>query len=252
MTENDDFLSSLQKLRTGSRWSIPAAILGLTIIAIGFGLFAINLEQQRTAAREQSQKFERKWSEAEERVRALNRELAEIKRSVEHTGGSEAASNSEIVQAITSAQSQVAALENLSVSGAVDTPVRPATVIARGLPSGWDVDVFYCTGSNDASMKARALQIVNALGSAAKSEQALAPGVKLGRIQLRELTPEMRKNGKWFDTRDAVVRDGQSGEDETARALQAYLMKTQQISLELVVSNGRPTKWYVSIDVCHA
>jgi len=126
-------------------------------------------------------------------------------------------------------------------------PVRRDQVLARGLPSGWDLDVFWCTNSAADANYAAAARISNVLATAASEESELGSGVRAGRVRLRPAPPVLQQD---WEGENGVVFDASRGDREAAEALRAYINRATGVELGLLRSVGARTPYYLSIKVC--
>lgn len=130
---------------------------------------------------------------------------------------------------------------------AAPAPVRRDQVLALGLTSGWDLDIFWCANSASDANYAAAAQIGNVLANAASEETALGSGVRLGRVRLRAAPPVLQQD---WEGENGVVFDPSRGDREAAEALRAYINRATGVELGLLRSIGARTPYYLSVKIC--
>ncbi|TRW14846.1 hypothetical protein [Glacieibacterium frigidum] len=138
-----------------------------------------------------------------------------------------------------------------------EPPVRAAKgeAIVRLSPvsqTGWDVDLFWCSGPDGAVNAEIAKKLGASLSEPAKSGRAIAPGVTLGQIRVRSVSATYPAAGAQAGRR--VVYDSGPGEGDAATAigtsLNAALGSENGAPFTLVEASRRRTQWYISAFVC--
>jgi len=121
-------------------------------------------------------------------------------------------------------------------------------------PSGWDIDIFWCQGSNAAANQAQALALGQGVAPLARAGRSIGPGVTLGRVRVRPVALAYQRlpgspaiAGTW------IIHDTGVGELEAATALQ-QIFNTQAGADKFALrqSAGAQTRWYLSAFVCTA
>lgn len=137
-------------------------------------------------------------------------------------------------------------------------PTAPV-VLSRANPSGWDIDVFWCRGTPGrddtaaAANHATASALGNAFAAFSRDARPLVPGVRLGRVQLKPLTPEQQ--ARHGVTRSLVSWDNSPGEFEAAGAVQRLVngaIAPTAPQFALARNSYKPSQWYISVFVCPA
>lgn len=142
---------------------------------------------------------------------------------------------------------------------APQAPTLATQVIGIGSTTGWDLDVFWCTTDNDAGNAANydyARTVATALGVVASRQHSLAPGVMLGRVQLRPL-PQLVQGTADYPVRgsgNTLLVDNDSGEQEAAAALLKVLTGSNLALPFTARTTTAPdgSKYYMSAYVCGA
>lgn len=134
-------------------------------------------------------------------------------------------------------------------------PVAPTNAIAELSPprdSGWDIDLFWCTGANQNANYQTASTIGSGFASLAVSGRTIAPGVALGRVRIRPAPPALQRPpgpASGF----TVVHDTGPGEAEAGRAILDTInesLGSGAARFRLLRSIGTPTRWLISAFVC--
>lgn len=149
----------------------------------------------------------------------------------------------------------VTAAQHDAIKASVQTisqdPTARSVVLSAGSPTGWDVDVFWCVGANEATNRPEAEKIAISLASMASNNQQVAPGIALGQIRLRPLPLSRQTPAQWHNL-NYVVYDNGPGDRQAANALAAHIGADMQTSLTVLKSSGPLTKWYVSVFLCQS
>lgn len=134
-------------------------------------------------------------------------------------------------------------------------PVAPTTGIVELSPphdSGWDVDLFWCSGANRNANYQTASTIGSGFASLAVSGRTIAPGVALGRVRILPAPAALqRPPGPAIGF--TVVHDIGAGEAEAGRAILDTINGSLVAGVprfRLLRSYGRPTRWLISAFVC--
>jgi hypothetical protein len=119
--------------------------------------------------------------------------------------------------------------------------------------TGWDLDLYWCQGNGEAGHYQSARSLGDYFASVARSGRSVGPGVTLGRIRTRPAGVDAyRRLG--FTTPGAwVIWDSGSGEQAAAGAVRDAAANSGVAgirSLQPIHSNGRPTRWLLSVFVC--
>ncbi len=120
-------------------------------------------------------------------------------------------------------------------------------MVARGPSTGWDVDVFWCKGTNQDKDYAVARASAGVLSDYAANSKALAPGIVLGRVRLRPW-PETMRDGSFKGL--IVVSDAAKGEDEVRNVIANLLSTRQKVTFQPRRSVGNATPFYLSVFAC--
>jgi hypothetical protein len=148
---------------------------------------------------------------------------------------------------ITAAISTQAAVVNSLRAPAADDPEK----LSEASESGWDVDVFWCRGARQDENYRRANMLGREFGRLANAGQAIAPGVRLGRVRTRPASIRFQRQPSSAASRTWVIADNGEGEAEAAAAVRASA--NVLLGQELVgagTSIGTPTRWYLSMFLC--
>ena len=153
-----------------------------------------------------------------------------------------------------SAAAEAPPAQGVAPTPGVDTTAglsREMTALTGQSPTGWDVDLFWCQGNGEAANLRLAWSFGNAFASYARSARPIAPGVTLGRIRVRPLTPQGWRNIGFRSP--GVVHDSGPGEREAAEAIRSLVngsIAAGQPVFGLGRSLGKPTPWYISVFAC--
>lgn len=140
--------------------------------------------------------------------------------------------------------------EVVAVSAVPATPTGKAFDVLRqsasvtlsaGQKDGWDVDVFWCEGSNSAANLALADSVARTLSAGA------AGTTKIGRVRLRMLSTVKQAEAGYRPV-DLELR-GEPSEERAVNAIVAEL-KGKNDLLFRVRTSSQVTRWYVSAFVC--
>jgi hypothetical protein len=115
--------------------------------------------------------------------------------------------------------------------------------------AGWNVDVFYCAGPNQAANEARANAYHQKL-VAAVNRQTGEDDMQMGRIRLRTLTEEVNGQPGYEVKRDEVRAEG--SELQQAEVLVRYLAQGGGAPLPIYQTRNFPTPYYLSVFACGA
>lgn len=137
-----------------------------------------------------------------------------------------------------------------TISSGKITPAL-ATAISRvsvGVPSGWDVDFFWCDGNNAARNKAAA-----EAGAAALAQtpgEKLTPSVRLGTIQVMARASHTQvADAPQAGTGAFILSDASTGKSEAVDAILSTLSARGQARYK-VLNSATPKRWYVQIFDC--
>lgn len=147
------------------------------------------------------------------------------------------------------AKTATAAAASAIVSSGAET--YQAKVLSAGSPTGWDVDVFWCAGGNEAARVRDAGLAASALATAANAKTQVMPGITYGRVRLRPLPEALQGPRSYAGRGYRVVFDNAPGEANAAKAVLATINSGAPTQFTPGRS-GTPTKWYISVFVCPA
>jgi hypothetical protein len=137
-----------------------------------------------------------------------------------------------------------------AASGTLLEPVVGSTILTAGASDGWDMDVFWCMGEDDARNYTRAVRVSDALAAAAAGGRPIAAGVKPGRIRLRSLPPSQQQDGFYARQGTSIIWDPGPGEEDAAQATAIFVRSRSGIALKPIRSGGTLTPWYLSVFIC--
>ncbi len=164
------------------------------------------------------------------------------------------ADEAQIVRTPTAAQAAQSSAEPVAVAqqsvqtGAVIS--YQSQTLALGDPKGWDIDVFWCAGPNEATLYGKAGAVAQQLANAANGTGSKLPAGDLlvGRIRLRSVPAKLQGNG--YPATGLWIRiDGGDGEKVAGTALINFLNTSQSTPFKLSLIE-RKTNWYLSVFVC--
>ncbi len=130
---------------------------------------------------------------------------------------------------------------------AAPTILKRDQVLARGITSGWDIDVFWCPNSAGDANYAAAAKVANFLATAASRESNIGIGMRLGRVRLRVAPPVLQRD---WEGENGVVFDDSTGDQAAAMTLLSYIGETTEGSFRPLHSVGQQTPYYLSVKIC--
>src|SRR5438309_4605484 len=173
-----------------------------------------------------------------------DRQIAELVRQSAHF---------EMTQAAKPQDGASAAAGTQKVQAPEQAPSLETQVLGIGPTQGWDLDVFWCTADTEAGNVENynyAKKVATVLGGYASGQFKLAPGVMLGRVQLRPL-PQLVQGTADYPVRgsgNTLLVDNDAGEQEAATALLTRLTKSDAKFAQAPTTEG--SKYYLSAFVC--
>lgn len=134
-------------------------------------------------------------------------------------------------------------------------PLDQAQLLTVGAPTGWDVDVFWCSGGGAEKSYALARAASESLAEAAVKERAIAPGVRVGRVRLLPIRAQDTSvwRGATRQKNILVVWDSGRGEEQAAAAVLNILPNRETaaaIDQSTLGDNQASSKWYLSVVAC--
>lgn len=249
--QEQSFEDVISRIKNGTISSgILSLIILLSTVAVTIGI--IILVKQNDTISEQKSIIEKQKAEIEKQKTLVEQNAAQLARDVRKIPAAKGPEGA----AITVAQEQAVVVQNQissDISGtelkmAPPDPVSKTVLLTRGQLTGWDVDVFFCEGVGRNADYAIARVSADAIASASAKKQILAPGVWLGRVQIRPW-PESLRDRTFKGL--SVVSDRAPGEDAARDAIAKLLPKDQNREFRLVQSRGTPTKYYISVFACN-
>lgn len=141
-------------------------------------------------------------------------------------------------------------------------PTYQAQVFATGVSNGWDIDVFWCAGGDEAARYEAGRKVAAALaGEVSKGYLGTAKGFPLGRIRLRVLPVGLQALGDYPKEGNQVRGEtGKNDKGENVRANQLVVWLNTNQSAESFglseefkrVNIKMVTPYYLSVFVCSA
>ena len=127
-------------------------------------------------------------------------------------------------------------------------PANTRRLISIGNPEGWDVDFFYCGGTNAATNEAKARLAATALGQ--MSGERIAPGIVLGNVQVMAREEHDQVADAPTEGEGAIVlTDNTLGKVEAVSAILTTLGDWGQQRHETKES-ATPKRWYIQFFDC--
>lgn len=145
-----------------------------------------------------------------------------------------------------------ASREGFAMPAAVPTP--GVQLLTLGAATGWDIDFFWCAGPGSAANYSAARGAAVALAGAAAGSEAIAPGVRVGRIRLRPIQPA--DTPIWRRAADGrslfMVTDSGRGEAEAAKAVLGRIGGDAAAVVDQGSLGGAQaaSRWYLSAIAC--
>lgn len=123
--------------------------------------------------------------------------------------------------------------------------------LSTGDAKGWDVDIFWCVGQNEAALYGKAAAVAQLLANAANApgSRLAGAGLLMGRIRLRSLPANLQGNGTYPASGRTIWIDRNQREQQAGSALLKALNATQPPPFALKQTN-RKSDWYMSVFVC--
>ncbi len=136
----------------------------------------------------------------------------------------------------------------------IPDPKPGSSVLSTGSAKGWDIDVFWCVGTQSKLNYSDALQISSFLAGSAEGGQPIGPGnvLTLGRVRLRSLSESAQESGRFATGGRFVVHDRGEGEENAAFRLAERTNDEGLPELAVRPSVGAVTPWYLSVFVCRS
>lgn len=135
-------------------------------------------------------------------------------------------------------------------STAVPAPALPPLLeLAPISKIGWDIDIFWC--ENDRAGAQEGLRIGQTLAAISRSGRRIAPGIALGRVRLRLLSPPDKSTPAAFTANPGIVYDNGPGEEAAAQAVNAIIASMDNpVTMALRNDATSRSRWYLSAYVC--
>lgn len=244
-------LESLEKLErrsARSRTVIAAAILIAVLSLVAATLLLVRSMGQAEQLKIKEEQLERALQERN----AIAARLAEYNKVLASRDASP-----EAVQAARESSRALSQALPEADGGAFAAPSQTAAqrvqLLTVGAPTGWDLDVFWCDGPGAAESYAAARAAAIALAGPAAATQAIAPGVRLGRVQLRPIRPQ--DTSVWRAAMKGrsllVVADPGKGEVEAAEAIVRKILTSAAVIDQSELGTPQsPSRWYLSVVAC--
>ena len=256
MTKDDEIqrasldaeLQRITAFRAASKGSNYLIVVGVGLVTLALLSLTIYFAQQSKSAAIKEHAAVLAQARAEDSERALRVQLANLQAEVSSAKLSPAA-DKKILDSIKQTQGLVQDLGTANTALGVINGVPAPVVLAQGVPAGWDVDVFWCSGDGDGDLQTKAKQISDLLAGYSNEGTQLAPGIRLGRVRVRPLTETMRAQGGWFDRGLSIVQDGNLGEAAAASAIATTVQSHVNMALGIKKSSSL-SKWYLSVFIC--
>ncbi|TFI57787.1 hypothetical protein E2493_13245 [Sphingomonas parva] len=251
--DNALVLQTLEKLERRAQRSRP--VVAAAILLAVLSLIAATLLLVRSVR--QAEKLEIAQEQLERALQERNTiaaRLAEYNKVL----SSESASPAAVEAARESSRALSQALPEAdggSFAMPSEVAVRRVQLLTVGAPTGWDLDVFWCDGAGAAENYATARAASIALAGPAAATRPIAPGVRLGRVQLRPIQPQ--QTAGWRAAMKGrnllVVTDPGTAEAEAAQAIVGKILTSAAVidQSELGASQSA-SRWYLSIGACAA
>lgn len=148
------------------------------------------------------------------------------------------------------AQTSLAPVLPTGTQGFALEPQLGSAVLSSGVKSGWDIDVFWCTGPDARRNYNIGARVSDELAQQAESSRPIARGLAVGRVRLRSLSESAQETGRYATGGDFVVYDSGKGEEQAARQLTRFANSRTDASLRTRGSRGQLTPYYLSVFIC--
>jgi hypothetical protein len=250
-----DLADRLDRLQQGTAWTRPV-MAGAILLAV-VSLFAATYLMIRSLEQTRQLEAAQKALEASLRTQEeLTNQLAKASRALE-SGESSPAAQQKARETIQTVTRLIPAASGGEFALPTELPVPRVQLLTLGAATGWDVDVFWCAGDGAADNYSTGRAAAMTLAGVAASSKPIAPGVRVGRVQLRPIRPQ--DSAVWRGASGAgrllVVTDSGPGEKEAAEAVMARLggrSSADVIDQSALPGRQAPSKWYLSVIACQA
>lgn len=244
-------LETLEKLERRSARSRP--VLAIAILIAVLSLVAVTVLLARSVR--QAEQLEKAREQLEQALQERNLIAARLAQYNKVLASSDASPGA-VQAARDSSRALSQALPGAS-GGAFAMPSQTAVprvqLLTVGAATGWDLDVFWCDGPGAPESYATGRAASIALATSATATRPIAPGVRLGRVQLRSIRPE--DTGVWRAAMKGrnllVVTDPTNGEVEAAKAIVGKILTSAAVIEQTELGTRQSaTRWYLSVVAC--